>query len=67
MSTKSIFFNQGMEINQSRIVYGYMILARLEMMSFFVNMTTFYFFRSVYSKAFQNLNFMGTWCINSEK
>ena len=26
MFTKSIFFNQGMEINQTRFVYGYMIL-----------------------------------------
>ena len=26
MFTKSIFLNKGMEINQTRIVYGYMIL-----------------------------------------
>ena len=26
MFTKSIYLNQGMEINQTRIVYGYMIL-----------------------------------------
>ena len=26
MFTKSIFFSKGMEINQTRIVYGYMVL-----------------------------------------